>query len=292
MQKEQSLQMIEIKKINILNPRERNRKIADDIKKNIEDVGLKRPITITRKTEPVGNYEYDLVCGQGRLEAYIANNQKEIPAIVIDVSEEDALIMSLIENLARRQYQPHELLHGIKALRDEGYSTAEISDKTGLSKDYVNQIIKLIDNGEGRLISAVESNKIPIRVAIQITDSPDTEVRDILQEAYENNILRGSKLAYAQELIEQRRKRGKGLYVRKNPSKKMSAADIQKMYQQEIDRKRLFVRKAEKLESTLIFIVQSLKKLFKDDNFKNLLKAEGIERVPSYLAERIEEYGK
>ena len=33
--------------------------------------------------------EYDLVCGQGRLEAYIANNQTEIPAIIIDADEEE-----------------------------------------------------------------------------------------------------------------------------------------------------------------------------------------------------------
>lgn len=39
--------------------------------------------------------------GQGRLEAYIANNQTEIPAIVIDADEEETLIMSLVENIAR-----------------------------------------------------------------------------------------------------------------------------------------------------------------------------------------------
>lgn len=96
------VQNIEIRKINILNPRERNRQIAGEIKKNIEDVGLKRPITVTRKTSPVDGYEYDLVCGQGRLEAYVANNQEFIPAVVIDVDEEDALIMSLVENIARK----------------------------------------------------------------------------------------------------------------------------------------------------------------------------------------------
>ncbi|MDD4556823.1 MAG: plasmid partitioning protein RepB C-terminal domain-containing protein [Alphaproteobacteria bacterium] len=292
MQKKQNLQIVAINKINILNPRERNRKIADEIKRNIEDVGLKRPITITRKAIPSDGFEYDLVCGQGRLEAYIANNQTEIPAIIVDATEEDALVMSLIENLARRQYQPQELLHGIKALRKEGYSSAEIAFKTGLTKDYINQISRLIDNGEGRLINAVESNKMPINVALQISESADHEIQKVLQDAYESNVLRGSKLTYAQELIELRRRKGKNIAIKKTSSKQLSAIDVQKMYQQEIDRKKLFIRKAEKLESTLIFIVHSLKKLFKDDNFKNLLKAESLDRVPSYLAERIKEYGK
>ena len=41
---------------------------------------------------------YDLVCGQGRLEAFVALGQNEIPAIVIEASEEDCYVMSLVEN--------------------------------------------------------------------------------------------------------------------------------------------------------------------------------------------------
>lgn len=59
------VQNIVISKINILNPRERNKQIAGEIKKNIEDVGLKRPITVTRKPVLVDGYEYDLVCKDG-----------------------------------------------------------------------------------------------------------------------------------------------------------------------------------------------------------------------------------
>lgn len=60
------LQDVPIDKINILNPRERNRTIANEIKKNIEDVGLKRPITVPRRLPFENGKEYDLVCGQGR----------------------------------------------------------------------------------------------------------------------------------------------------------------------------------------------------------------------------------
>lgn len=67
MNRRQILENIPIEKINILNPRERNRKIANEIKKNIEDVGLKRPITVSRRLDFTDGKEYDLVCGQGRL---------------------------------------------------------------------------------------------------------------------------------------------------------------------------------------------------------------------------------
>ena len=57
------------------------------------------------------------MCGQGRLEAYIAAGEKEIPAIIKMVSAEDAHIMSLVENIARRNNNALELLQSIKYLK-------------------------------------------------------------------------------------------------------------------------------------------------------------------------------
>ena len=100
--RESDIQMVPVEDIHILNPRVRNKKIFQEIKENIARVGLKRPITVTY-SQSASDKPYDLVCGQGRLEAFIAlGKQSEIPAIVIDTSEEDALVMSLVENLARK----------------------------------------------------------------------------------------------------------------------------------------------------------------------------------------------
>lgn len=280
------VQNIEIRKINILNPRERNKQIAGEIKKNIEDVGLKRPITVTRKAEPADGYEYDLVCGQGRLEAYIANNQTTIPAVILDVNEEDALIMSLVENIARKNYQPFELFKSVKRLYDEGYSAAEIATKIGLAREYMYQIIKLLENGEERLLNAVEMNKIPLNVAIQIIESPESEIQNVLQDAYEQNLIKGNKIPQIQKLLEIRKRDGKYMRVQKTP-KKMSPADLHKIYEQEIERKRLLIRKAEKVENTLIILTESFKKLLKNENFTNLLKAENLERVPEFILEKV-----
>jgi ParB family transcriptional regulator, chromosome partitioning protein len=46
--------------------------------------------------------QYNLVCGQGRIEAFPALNQLTIPANVIDASREDPYLMNLVENIARR----------------------------------------------------------------------------------------------------------------------------------------------------------------------------------------------
>ena len=291
MNRHQILENIPIEKINILNPRERNRKIANEIKKNIEDVGLKRPITVSRRLDFTDGKEYDLVCGQGRLEAYIANNQTEIPAIIIDADEEETLIMSLVENIARRNYSPTELLQGIKQLKDKGYSSAEIARKTGFTAEYINQISKLLFRGEERLINAVYTDRIPLNVAIDISDADDKDVQNVLQEAYEAGQIRGNKLAFVKDLIERRIKKGKSIYKKKCSAKQLTAQDVQALYEQEIKRTKLIIAKNDRVENSLIFVTQSIKSLLGNENFYNLLKAEELEKLPKYLAERLQIHG-
>lgn len=143
----------------------------------------------------------------GPLEAFISLGQEEIPAIIIDASEEEALVMSLVENLARRQHSSLDLLKGIEMLLNKNYTASEIAKKTGLTPEYVSEIIKLIERGEERLLSAVEAGNMPLNIAVKIALSPGNE-QHALQEAYENNELRGKKLLQARKLIETRRRRG------------------------------------------------------------------------------------
>src|SRR5690242_10386679 len=95
-----AVQMIPVQRITVINPRVRNKKIFKEIVSNIAELGLKKPITVTRREDEDGP-RYALVCGQGRLEAYQALGQDEIPAIVVDADTEDCMVMSLVENLAR-----------------------------------------------------------------------------------------------------------------------------------------------------------------------------------------------
>src|SRR5260370_9540190 len=104
------IQMIPVEQINVLNPRSRNKVVFQGIVSNISNLGLKKPITVARRSEPNDGKPYDLVCGQGRLEAFIALGQTDIPPIVTDASKEDCYLMSLVEHSARRQLRPRELL--------------------------------------------------------------------------------------------------------------------------------------------------------------------------------------
>lgn len=289
------IKMIQVDRINILNPRARNQKIFHDIAVNITQVGLKRPITVTPCRSSAQDKDYDLICGQGRLEAFLACGQKEIPAIVIDASEEQALIMSLVENLARRQHRASDLLHGIEVLQKNGYNGKTIAEKTGLSLDYVNGLLNLMAKGEERLLAAVETGQMPIALAIRIAENPEDEQR-ALREAYESKQLRGNKLLIAKRLIDTRRRRGKTFSDESGRKRIKSdvvitSQSILKVYQREVDRKRLLTRKADVVNNRLLFITEALRQLLEEDSFKNLLRAEGLTTLPKPLAALMDEKG-
>lgn len=290
------VEFIAIEDIHILNPRVRNPKIFKRIQDNINKVGLKRPITV-RKSSNTPDKKYDLVCGQGRLEAFMANGETHIPTMIVDADEEEALIMSLVENLARRQHNGLDLLKGIEILYEKKYSNKEISNKTGLSFDYINQIIKLIERGEERLLTAVESGRIPLNVAVNIALSPGEE-QTALQEAYENKQLRGKRLIQARKLIERRRQRGKSIKGDKRSSKNtprtpnLSGQDVLNIYKKEVARKKSLTRKAQQVNSHLFFIKGALRALYKEDHFNSILKAEGLKTMPTPIANLLNENRK
>ena len=178
------VQLIPIELITVVNPRVRNKKIFKEIVANIAEIGLKKPITVARRKHPDGP-RYDLVCGQGRLEAYQSLGQREIPALVVEAEGEDCLVMSLVENLARRQHRAIDLLHDIEGLKQRGYRETEIARKTGLTVEYVKGVIRLLKTGEHRLLRAVESAQIPVSVAVEIAEADDAEVQHVLDQAYE-----------------------------------------------------------------------------------------------------------
>jgi ParB family chromosome partitioning protein len=282
--------MIPIDRIEVINPRERNHHIFDEIIGNIKAIGLKKPITVTPRFDTDGTEHYHLVCGEGRLKAFMALGETAIPALIATVSDEDAFIMSLAENIARRHYRPLELMAGIKTLHDQGYDKKAIAKKTGLAPEYVYGILTLLRHGEERLLVAVQKGRVPLNAALAIVGAGDDDiaVQGALQDAYESGTLRGRQLIQARQVIEKRQTLGRSM-ERGTPRKRenVTSTSLVRTYQKEVERQRLMVKKAELAQQRLLFIVGALRQLLADENFTNLLRAEGLETLPKYLAERL-----
>ena len=284
------VRMIPIDQIEVINPRERNNRVFNEIVGNIRAIGLKKPIKVTPRATADGVEKYLLVCGEGRLKAFRSLGETTIPAMVVNVSDEDAFIMSLAENIARRQCRPLELLAGIRQLQEQGYASKVIAEKTGLTQSYVQGILMLLHHGEERLVIAVEKGRIPLNAALSIVSAgdDDTAMQAALQEAYESGKLRGKQLMDARRIIERRKTLGRS--AARNMSGKLAdvtTSSLVRTYQHEVERQKSMVRKAEFAQQRLMFVVGALRQIFSDENFVNLLRAEGLATLPKYLAERV-----
>jgi ParB family chromosome partitioning protein len=282
--RQQAVEQIAIDAINVLNPRVRNRKVFEELVTSIAHLGLKKPITVS----PAADGKYNLVCGQGRLEAYLALGQAEIPALVIDAAEDDCLVMSLVENLARRQHTPLELVRAIGSLKQRGYTVAEIAEKTDLTPEYAYAICYLFEHGEEKLIAGVERGIIPPTIAIEIAKAKEGDVQDALADLYERKALPGNQLLAIRRIIEQRNASGKGINsTRAEPRKRVTSDALVRAYLRETERQKSLIKKATLAQSRLVFLVNAVRKLLADEHFTTLLRAESLTSMPKPLAERL-----
>jgi ParB family chromosome partitioning protein len=109
-----------------------------------------------------------------------------------------------------------------------------------------------------------------------------------LQEAYESGQLRGGQLMQARRVLQRRSALGKTLAHR--PARKGAAvttSSLVRTYQNEVERQKLLVKKAEFAQQRLLFVIEALRQLLADEHFSNLLRAEGLDTLPKQLAERI-----
>ena len=280
-----AIALIPIEDIHILNPRVRNQIIAEEIRQNIRSVGLKRPITVAPRKDSKNGKKYDLVCGQGRIEAYVAAGETEIPAVIREVSEEDAHIMSLVENIARRNNSALELLQSIKYLKGQGYADDAIAAKTNLGKDYIRGIIRLLEEGEEYLVNAVEKGRIPLYQALKIAAEDDAAVQTALTEAYESGALTGKKLVVVQKIISRRKHYGKGLSAPAREKANLSAEDLIAAYENGAREKKRLLAQSNYIKDVLDYTAMALRQLLNDVHFTNQLKAVGMNEIPLHVTD-------
>jgi ParB family chromosome partitioning protein len=283
------LQMIPVDQIAVLNPRDRNGRVFEEIVGSIRSLGLKKPVTVTPRDDLEEGKRYLLICGEGRLKAFQSLGEKQIPALVVTVNDEDAFIMSLTENIARRAHRPLELLAGIEQLQKQGYDKKAIAQKTGLCLEYVKGILLLLRNGEERLLVAVEGGRVPLNTAIAIVGAGNDEaVQAALQDAYESGKLRGGQLMQVRRVLQQRSTLGKS--IARRPARKGSSvttSSLVRNYRNEVERQKLMIKKAEFTQQRLLFVIEALRQLLADEHFSNLLRAERLDTLPKQLAERV-----
>ena len=250
---------------------------------SIQHQGLKVPITVSWRAEHEGEgQKFDLVCGQGRLEACAALGYREIPARVVNIPRGERMLKSLVENIARRPPAPMDLLREIERLRDLGYGNQQIGKAMDISPGTVRGLLQLKKSGEGRLLEAILNESIPVSVAIDIAKADTVEMQDELLEAYKGQKFNFLTLRKIKHLMDKRRLVGKSQanYPR---SGRAYSQNIVAMFQEEAQRQKLATKKSTICEERLGQVISAFNKLLADAHFMTLLRAEALDTMPKYL---------
>ncbi len=191
----------------------------NELAENIKQQGLLQPITvrvipgkqILLPKKLSGKTCYQIVCGARRYKACIKAGIKEIPAIIREMTDEQAFDAMITENLQRKDVEPMEEARAFGELHNRGTSFEDLAARFGKSVSYIRLRIKLndlipefvemLDKSELQLSHAQEFCKLNADYQKEIfekrysekaenwnnwTDKPLKEIRRYLQSDFKN----------------------------------------------------------------------------------------------------------
>lgn len=120
-----------------------------ELARSIADNGLIQPIVLRpcgeQENDPEG-YDYVIIAGYRRFQAYRVNNHPVIPGVVRKNQTKDQnVITNLIENIKRKDLNIMEEAKAIQPFWESAWSREEIADKLGMSPGWVQVRCMLLD---------------------------------------------------------------------------------------------------------------------------------------------------
>lgn len=114
----------------------------NELANSIKAQGLMQPVVV--RSRPHGGYE--LIAGERRWRAARIAGLTQIPAVVRDVTDEQASAMALIENIQREDLNPLEEAHALERLKEEfGLTQQQVADAVGKSRVAVTNLLRLLN---------------------------------------------------------------------------------------------------------------------------------------------------
>jgi ParB family chromosome partitioning protein len=167
-----------------------------DLLKSIENKGILEPILVrplAPEEAPPKGKQYQIISGERRYQAASQLGMAEIPAIVMEVDEDEALEIALIENLQRKDLTPFEEAEAYRALGDvHGYTHEQIGRAVGKSRTSVTEAVQLLKMTQP-VRNAAEALGIHSRSTLleilKVTRSTEEQIR-LLEEATDSGLNR------------------------------------------------------------------------------------------------------
>lgn len=191
-EKKNSSTLIPLNKI--VNNADQPRKFFDsdniaELAESIKNHGIIQPLILKKD-----GTKYTIIAGERRWRASKILGIKEVPAIVMDLSEKEILEVSLIENIQRQDLNPiEEALAYRKLIEDFKLTQQELSKRIGKSRVAISNTMRLINldervqqyliesvisEGHGRALLSIENKDLQYEIAQRIIDE-NLSVREV-----------------------------------------------------------------------------------------------------------------
>lgn len=177
----------------------------EELADSIREHGLIQPLVVRKSTNG-----YEIVAGERRWRAARIIGIKEIPAIVRELSDEENMLLAIIENMQREDLDPIEEAEGISQMIETyGLSQEQVSKSLGKSRPYITNQLRLLklpeeirkmvsdgrlSSGHVRALITIDDEEKQIKLAVQAVEQ-GMSVRQVEALAKANKNVKKSKSA-------------------------------------------------------------------------------------------------
>lgn len=179
---------------NVLQPRKDFGDLTE-LSESIKEKGILEPVLVRPK-----DGQFEIVAGERRYRAAKLAGLKEIPCIEYDVPDNEALELSIIENIQRKDLDIYEQSYSLKSLSEiYGYTHQDIAQKIGKSRVTVTELIRITDLPPNVIQQCMELNITSKTFLLELAKLEDVEeMLDVLKNY--------SEKPFSREKIKEKRK--------------------------------------------------------------------------------------
>jgi len=117
----------------------------EELSESIRTYGILQPIVVKRHSVP-GRAPYEIVAGERRYRAAKLAGLSEVPVVLRDGDEKESAMLSVVENVQRRDLTPLEEAFAYQQImRDQMLTQQELGDALGKSRAYIANIVRLLN---------------------------------------------------------------------------------------------------------------------------------------------------
>jgi ParB family chromosome partitioning protein len=185
----------------------------EELAESIRVQGVVQPIVV----RPVAGGDYEIIAGERRWRAAQLAGLQDVPVLIRDMDDRDAIAVALIENIQREDLNPLEEAQALERLIDEfGMTHQEAADAVGRSRTSVSNLLRLLDLGDAAT-AMVQRGELEMGHARALLSLPEAKQAEAARQVVRKGLsVRATERLVKQMLVDGRRP-GPALARRRDP---------------------------------------------------------------------------